>query len=209
MSYDKFGVNYIMSPAMRNYVDNLDNPHYLRFGLAIFNSEFIFGENYQSIIDKFYQTSISKLDESQNSMHKYGSFDIIDSENLTILMNQLNPFITEYFGINPTKKLYLYSDFSVHYGRYLDTKLDEHVDDSDITINICLRNNLSSTGLNFTKIVDTLFSRSSHKSVEVDLKEGQILIHRGKQPHKVCELSSEDLSSQDSERVNLILWLKL
>ena len=34
----------------------------------------------------------------------------------------------------------LYKDFSVHYSKTKDKKLQKHVDDSDITINICLQN---------------------------------------------------------------------
>lgn len=43
----------------------------------------------------------------------------------------------------------MFTDFSVHYGNGYDSYLAEHVDDSDITINICLKNNNNFTGLRF------------------------------------------------------------
>ena len=203
----QFGITYQMSPVMKNYIDCLVNPYYLRYGLAIFHGNKIFGDDYQDIIHNMYQTSIQKLGISPNSMHKYGAENVIGMDQLNKLLFELTPFIQEYFGLDPTKNLQLFYDFTVHYGKNLDRELKEHVDDSDITINICLKNDFKNTGLIFTQTVNTLFSRASNKSIEVHMKSGDILIHSGKQPHQVISYQ-EDLKDS-MERVNLILWFKL
>ena len=62
--------------------------------------------------------------------------------------------------------------------------MDEHVDDSDITINICLKNKNDFTGLRFNEIPDTLFScKNTNKTIFASMNEGDILIHCGKQRH--------------------------
>lgn len=178
----------------------------MRKGLSIFSSKFVFGENYQEILDKMYSKSLRKLGESPNTMHKYGAGDVITMEDFQILKTSLLGYIYEVFGIDPSKKCYIYTDFSVHYGNGYgrDHKLDEHVDDSEITINICLKNTQNHTGLRFNEISDTLFSFKTQKYVFVDLEEGDILIHSGKQRHQVFA----DPKPNNGERVNLVIWLK-
>jgi hypothetical protein len=204
-----YGLKYQMSPVMENYVNSLVNPHFLKFGLAIFPSKFVFGENFQTILDKILNTSIKKIGKSPNTLHKYGADNVIENDDLSNLINSLLPFINEYFGIDPCKKLSLFVDFSVHYSNNMDTKLEEHRDDSDITINICLKNNLKSTGLVFSQIADTLFSKKSNKSFGIDLNPGDILIHRGSQSHQVLSMSKDDKDNSEVSRVNLILWFKI
>ena len=203
-----FGITYEMSPVMKNYIDWLVNPYYLRYGLAIFEGSKVLGDEYQETIAQLYQTSINKLTKSPNSMHKYGSENVINSDTLNKLLFQLTPFIQEYYGLDLTKDLQLFYDFTVHYGKTLDHELKEHIDDSDITINICLRNDFKNTGLIFTQTINTLFSKKSNKSIEVNMNPGDILIHSGKQPHQVISYQ-EDFQDSTKERVNLILWLKL
>lgn len=202
----KFGAEYEISPTMQNYLDSVKSLPLLRYGLSIFSSKFVFGENYQRILDSIYNNSLRKIGESPNSMHKYGSGDVITKEDFNCLKSSLLGYICEVFGIDPCKECYLYTDFSVHYGSAFgyDYKLDEHVDDSEITINICLKNTQKYTGLKFNQTPNTLFSIVHNKSILVDLEEGDILIHNGKQRHEVVQNSSANYG----ERVNLVLWLK-
>ena len=202
----KFGTEYEISPAMQNYLDSLKSQVLMRYGLSIFSSKFVFGEDSQKILDTMHSTSLRKMGESPNTMHKYGSGDVITMEYLDKIKSSLLGYIYEVFGIDPCKKCYLFTDFSVHYGIGYkhDTKLDEHVDDSEITINICLKNTQDYTGLRFNQIPDTLFSFKNDKSVFVSMEAGDILIHSGRQRHEVVQNSNPN----SGERVNLILWLK-
>lgn len=203
----KFGESYEVSPAMNNYLTRLKNPQFIRYGLSLFTSEFIFGEKHEQIIDDLYKKSLHKMERSPNTMHKYGASDVINSDELEQLKNRLLPYIYEVFDVNPCKECTLFTDFSVHYGFLRDEKLDEHVDDSDITVNICLKNTKGFTGLKFNQIPDTLFSIKSNKCIMVNLEKGDVLVHSGKQRHEVIK-NFEKESIDCGERVNLVLWLK-
>ena len=198
----KFGL-YEFSSLMIKYLEHIDNPYLLRYGLSIFPSDFVFGEKSKEILNQIYNKSLKKMELSPNSMHKYGAENVITDEQLNLIKSNMLPYIYEVFGIDLTKKCKLYTNFSVHYGKDFDKELKEHVDDSDITINICLKNNLNLTGLQFNSTPDTLFSCKHNKMIQIDIKEGDILIHSGKQPHEVIKQNIID-----GERVNLILWLK-
>jgi hypothetical protein len=198
-----------LTPQIQNYLNSLKSSAslpLLRYGLSVFSSKFVFGENYQQILNSIYSTSLHKLAKSPNTMHNYGSENVITTEYFNILKSSLLEYIYEVYGIDLGKKCYLYTNFSVHYGNSFgyDYKLDEHVDDSEITINICLKNTQNYTGLKFNQVPDTLFSIKHNKSIIVDLDEGDILIHSGKQRHQVIQ----NISPNNGERVNLVLWLK-
>ena len=201
----KYGVSYEMSQVMINYINCLKNKSLLKKGIAIFNSKLLDID----FIDDLYKIAISKIDKSPNSLHLYGNSKIVPVNIKETLISLFSPFINEYFGMDYTKKMLLFHDFSVHYGKNYDKKLITHVDDSDITINICLKNNLLKTELEFTGIVDTLFSnQNSFENFLINLEQGDILIHRGNHPHKVNQISTIDLKNDESERVNAILWFK-
>lgn len=203
----KFGETYEVSPAMNNYLASLKNQQFLRYGLSLFTSQFIFGEKHEQIIDDLYKRSIHKIEGSPNTMHKYGASNVINSGELEQLKKILLPYIYEVFDVDPCKKCTLFTDFSVHYGFLRDDKLDEHVDDSDITVNICLKNTKEFTGLKFNQIPDTLFSIKANKPILVNLDKGDVLVHSGKQRHEVIK-NYEKETVDYGERVNLILWLK-
>ena len=193
-----------MSPLMTTYVKSLKNPILLRYGISFITSEFVFGEKHKEIIKSLYMKCHSKLGSSPNSMHKYGASNVISNNEFEEIKKTLLPYIFEVFGIDPSKKCILHTHFSVHYGKYCDKKLDEHIDDSDITINICLKNTQTNTGLKFNQVPNTLFSSAKNSSVTINLEEGDIIIHLGNQPHQVL-LQNYD---NDNQRINLVLWLK-
>jgi hypothetical protein len=209
----KFGETYEASPVMKTYLQSLKSLSLLRYGLSFFTSEFIFGEKYEQILESMYNRSLCKIGVSPNTMYKYGASDVITMDELDKLKMSLLPYIYEVFGIDPCKKCYLFTNFSVHYSNYHDTKLDEHMDDSEITVNICLKNTQNFTGLKFNQIPDTLFSFKDvedvkeDKTILVNLEMGDILIHSGKQRHEVVQTVLED-TNHNGQQVNLILWFK-
>ena len=202
-----FGESYEISPTMEIFLSKLKEKQFLFYGLSLFTSEFIFGNQHLNIIDGLYKRSIEKLQTSTNTMNKYGSSDIIKNEEFEQIKKSLLSYIQEVYGIDPCKTCDLFKDFTVHYGFLRDGKLDEHIDDSDITINICLKNTKENTVLKFNSVPDTLFSIKRQNPVIVNLEKGDVLVHFGKQPHEVMETEQKKVV-EFGERVNLILWLK-
>ena len=49
----------------------------IRYGISRFTSEYVFGNNYKDVLSKLYEISFKKLSKSPNTMHKYGSGDVI------------------------------------------------------------------------------------------------------------------------------------
>lgn len=97
--------------------------------------------------------------------------------------------------------------FCICYSNSKNLNLSKHVDDSDITINICLKNSFSnnkSTMLEFHEINKSLYSEHSFESFYVMMESLDILIHNGKCPHETLHI----VDSDTSERINLIIWLK-
>lgn len=83
--------------------------------------------------------------------------------------------------------------FIVRYREGEDLGLDMHVDDSEVTFNVCLGFTFEGAGLQFCGISGT----SSHRKER--LKYGRCVVHLGKHRH-----GADDIVS--GERLNLILW---
>lgn len=202
--------NYITTESMRKYIDIMVNPLFLKRGIALFDGTLLF-PNFEQKLDEWYNISKSKITKSPNTMHKYGAYNVIPPEDVKNLLTSFRPFIDEYFGTSFTKDLVEYSNFSVHYSTSKDTKLDRHIDDSDITINICLKNtfNTPETKILFENVQDTLYSMKPNdiKETYVTLKRGNILIHKGNHVHSTCKMNN-DICDNDMERCNIILWFK-
>ena len=136
--------------------------------------------------------------------------NLLGKDLFEIIISKIKPFLCEYFGLDVCADFELYQDFTVHYSARLDRRLDIHTDDSDITINICLKNNMARSGLQFYGASSTLFSETSNAIIDMELGQYDVLIHRGSHPHQVLSISSEGRSEDvESERVNLILWVKV
>lgn len=199
------GSEYVMSEEMHICLGRIQNPPFLKKGIAKFSLDALFGkEDYTEVASELYLESKRRLGLSPNSMHKYGASDLLSSELFDRIMQNIGHFLRVYFGIEDTERLVLFKDFTVHYGARLDRKLNIHRDDSDVTINICLKNTLNSTGLKFYGTSSTLFSTNSNSTeTGVDLEQFDVIIHRGSHPHEVV-----DQTIDNGERVNLILWIK-
>ena len=201
----KFNKNLIYDDKSKKIMSSSDI-YLLKCGIIKTNCNTIFGENYKEIINKMYLKATQNLGKSPNSMHKYGNSDIIEKNELEILEGMTKKIICNNYGFNENKKMSLFIDFSVHYGGINDKKLDIHRDDSDITINICLKNNFKTTGLRFHMISDSLYSFYKYKIFDIDLEEGDVVIHRGDHEHEVVK--NQEIENLDKNRVNLILWFK-
>ena len=92
--------------------------------------------------------------------------------------------------------------YIVRYGASSDRDLGFHVDDSFLTLNICLNEGFTGSELVFEgercpTHIDT--DASEHERIRVDHKKGFMIVHSGKNRHFVDCISS-------GERSNLIIW---
>jgi hypothetical protein len=92
--------------------------------------------------------------------------------------------------------------YIVRYSDNLDTDLGFHVDDSLVTINLCLNDKFVGSDLIFKGIrcpihVDTPSTNS--EGISIKHKKGFMVLHDGKNRHYVNSI-------QEGERYNLIIW---
>jgi predicted 2-oxoglutarate/Fe(II)-dependent dioxygenase YbiX len=77
--------------------------------------------------------------------------------------------------------------------------LSEHVDDSEVTLNVCLGKEFQGGSLYFKGIKGT---ESEYKeNIEYNHKVGKAVLHVGKHIHGANKIES-------GERVNLIIWCR-
>lgn len=91
--------------------------------------------------------------------------------------------------------------FIAAYGRGLDTHLGFHVDDSELTLNVCLGLDFEGGAVEFLGRRCPHHRQTDHRPDEealVDLLPGQALLHAGAHRHLV--------RSVHGERRNLIVW---
>ncbi|MAH83541.1 MAG: hypothetical protein CBB68_04160 [Rhodospirillaceae bacterium TMED8] len=92
--------------------------------------------------------------------------------------------------------------YIVRYGQSWDQGLGFHVDDSFLTLNICLNDGFTGSELVFQGErcpihVDT--GSSAEEQICIEHKKGSMVVHPGKNRHYVNQISS-------GERYNLIIW---
>lgn len=142
-----------------------------------------------------------------NSMNNYGAilddfgFQPTLEQLVSQYMNVLSAVVYSYIG--PT--LDHHHGFMVAYEMDKDINLSMHVDDSDVTLNVCL-------GRDFTK-GELLFAgaRCNHHNsttqplpgerVLIEHKLGQAVLHVGRHRHSATAITS-------GQRYNLILWCR-
>ncbi len=129
--------------------------------------------------------------ETPNSMNKYGTvigggFRKFLSH---LVVHKCSPIAENFFPEIKILKNSPYA-FVVDYAMSTQRSLDTHVDESDVTLNVCL-------GHKFTGGELVVFGKN--KSLEIKQKVGQAIVHRGTLLHRAKPLKS-------GTRSNLILW---
>jgi hypothetical protein len=103
-----------------------------------------------------------------------------------------------------------YHAFTVRYQKGEDVDLRTHVDDSDITLNICLGKQFTGSKLYFQGYHSTVLqkipanvqvNRRDNDVTDFEHEVGTAFIHFGKHVHGARKIDS-------GERVNLIIWCK-
>ncbi|CAD7937837.1 unnamed protein product [Amoebophrya sp. A25] len=87
--------------------------------------------------------------------------------------------------------------FCVRYSDDLDTGLDMHEDDSDVTLNVCLGKKFSGATLSFCHNIDDPQHRK--EGFVYTHQKGHAVLHLGRQRHGADNIDS-------GERINFLLW---
>lgn len=142
-----------------------------------------------------------------NSMNNYGAilddfgFEGCLDDLVSQVMNVLSAVVYPYIGAT----LDHHHGFEVAYEIGKDRDLDMHVDDSEVTLNVCLGREFTDGELFFAGARCTHHQRTTRpteaEAVAVVHKVGQACLHIGRQRHAATPISS-------GERYNLILWCR-
>jgi hypothetical protein len=140
-----------------------------------------------------------------NTMNNYGS--VLDSYGFAPMLQQLLlqyivPFSSLLYADVGGASLDSHHGFIVEYKIGKDTKLDFHVDASDVTLNVCLGKQFSGGTLFFRGVrcgLCQLQPPRPEEEFEIGHVPGQAILHRGKHRHGANPL-------QAGERYNLIVW---
>ncbi|XP_025815779.1 uncharacterized PKHD-type hydroxylase At1g22950 isoform X1 [Panicum hallii] len=143
-----------------------------------------------------------------NTMNKYGA--VLDDFGLEAMLNQ---FMEQF--VAPISRGFFYPEvgggtldshhaFVVEYGKDRDVELGFHVDDSEVTLNVCLGKQFSGGELYFRGIrcENHVNSETQHEEMyDYTHIPGQAVLHHGRHRHGARAISS-------GLRINLLLWCR-
>lgn len=142
-----------------------------------------------------------------NTMNKYGA--VLDDFGLEAMLNKLmeeficpisKVFFTEVGG----STLDSHHGFVVEYGNDKDIELGFHVDDSEVTLNVCLGKEFSGGELFFRGVRCDKHVNSETQPEEIldySHTPGRAVLHRGRHRHGARPTTS-------GHRINLLLWCR-
>lgn len=142
-----------------------------------------------------------------NTMNKYGA--VLDDFGLESMLDSLmeefiRPISTVFFPEVGGSTLDSHHGFVVEYGKDRDVDLGFHVDDSEVTLNVCLGKNFSGGELFFRGVRCDKHVNSETQPEEIlDYSHvpGQAVLHRGRHRHGARATTS-------GHRINLLLWCR-
>ena len=202
------GKSYEISESAKAILGCIDvqNKHLIRKGILNFNLTKLLDYSILEKLEQLEVESTKKMSGSPNTMHKYGSENVISELEFKDIFSKVEAFIFEFYGLDLSKDFSIYTNFSVHYSKNRDKKLSKHIDDSDITVNICLENTLEDecSLIFYGSSSSTISYRTQESTTLVNFKKGDMLIHRGSHIHE-----TKSLEDGDGDGCNIIIWLKL
>ncbi|XP_029121646.1 2-oxoglutarate and iron-dependent oxygenase domain-containing protein CP2 isoform X3 [Elaeis guineensis] len=142
-----------------------------------------------------------------NTMNKYGA--VLDDFGLEPMLSKLMeeficPMSKVFFPEVGGSTLDSHHGFVVEYGKDKDLELGFHVDDSEITLNVCLGKQFSGGELFFRGVRCDKHVNSDTQPEEIlDYSHvpGQAILHRGRHRHGARATTS-------GHRINLLLWCR-
>ncbi|KAK4280743.1 hypothetical protein QN277_012324 [Acacia crassicarpa] len=142
-----------------------------------------------------------------NIMNKYGA--VLDDFGLETMLDKLmegfiRPVSKVFFGEVGGSTLDSHHGFVVEYGKDRDVDLGFHVDDSEVTLNVCLGKEFSGgelflRGTRCDRHVNT--GSLSEEIFDYSHVPGRALLHRGRHRHGARATTS-------GQRINLLLWCR-
>ncbi|XP_052723146.1 2-oxoglutarate and iron-dependent oxygenase domain-containing protein ICU11 isoform X4 [Vigna angularis] len=142
-----------------------------------------------------------------NTMNKYGA--VLDDFGLETMLDKLmegfiRPLSRVLFAEVGGATLDSHHGFVVEYGKDRDVDLGFHVDDSEVTLNVCLGKQFSGGELFFRGIrCEKHVNTGTHSEEIFDYSHvpGRAVLHRGRHRHGARATTS-------GNRVNLLLWCR-
>ncbi|KAK1388381.1 putative PKHD-type hydroxylase [Heracleum sosnowskyi] len=142
-----------------------------------------------------------------NTMYKYGAVlaDLGMETTIGMLMEDfILPMSTIFFPEVGGDTIDSYHGFIVEYGADAAHHLDFHVDDSEVTLNVCLGEKFSGgelflRGVRCVKHVNV--NSEPEETFDYSQVPGRAVMHRGRHRHGA-------LSTTSGHRVNMLLWCK-
>ncbi|XP_027097537.1 2-oxoglutarate and iron-dependent oxygenase domain-containing protein CP2-like [Coffea arabica] len=142
-----------------------------------------------------------------NTMNKYGA--VLDDFGLETMLNKLmeefiRPMSRVFFPEVGGATLDTHHGFVVEYGMDRDVDLGFHVDDSEVTLNVCLGKQFSGGELFFRGVRCEKHVNSETQPEEIlDYSHvpGRAVLHRGRHRHGARATTS-------GHRINLLLWCR-
>ncbi|CAL9760211.1 unnamed protein product [Musa acuminata subsp. burmannicoides] len=142
-----------------------------------------------------------------NTMNKYGA--VLDDFGLEAMLNKLieefvSPLAKVFFPEVGGSTLDSHHGFVVEYGKEKDVELGFHVDDAEVTLNVCLGKDffggdLFFRGIRCDKHVNT--ETQPEEILDYSHVPGQAVLHRGRHRHGAHPTTS-------GHRINMLLWCR-
>ena len=141
-----------------------------------------------------------------NSMHEYGAVlaEIGMADLSRALRELVTPLAAHYFPDTGGLEIDGEHAFIAEYGRDGDESLGYHVDDSAVTLNVCLGDDFSGTEIYFRGLrcdEHRQTPATPSETFELEHEVGTALLHAGRHRHGVHPI-------RRGRRRNLILWLQ-
>ncbi|XP_062110008.1 2-oxoglutarate and iron-dependent oxygenase domain-containing protein CP2-like [Humulus lupulus] len=142
-----------------------------------------------------------------NTMNKYGA--VLDDFGMESMLDKLmdefiRPMSRVFFSDVGGSSLDSHHGFVVEYGMDRDVELGFHVDDSEVTLNVCLGKQFSGGELFFRGVrCDKHVNSETQPEESFDYSHvpGRAVLHRGRHRHGARATTS-------GNRINLILWCR-
>ncbi|XP_057960507.1 2-oxoglutarate and iron-dependent oxygenase domain-containing protein CP2-like isoform X2 [Malania oleifera] len=142
-----------------------------------------------------------------NTMNKYGA--VLDDFGLETMLDKLmddfiRPLSKVFFPEVGGSSLDSHHGFVVEYGMDRDVDLGFHVDDSEVTLNVCLGKEFSGGELFFRGVrCDKHVNTETHSEEILDYYHvpGHAVLHRGRHRHGARATTT-------GHRINLLLWCR-
>eukprot|EP01038_Epipyxis_sp_PR26KG_P016373 gene16373-22320_t len=101
----------------------------------------VFFMQYPSFKDSMVDHIFNNIKLSDNTLHNYTSPVPISENEINGINNILWGFVREYYQLWDSKCPSYHGGFSIIYNKDNEQKLDQHIDDSLYTINMCIKKN--------------------------------------------------------------------